>query len=372
MNIPADLTRRVQDLAIQIQQIPAPTFAEQQRAEFVLQQMNQCGLKDTLMDEVGNVYGCLPGLSHETFTVISAHTDTVFPFQPGIALPMQIKGDILAGPGIGDNSLGVAGLFGLVWGLEGLGFSLPGDLWVVANTREEGLGDLQGMRAVYQRFGSQAKAYVVVEGMGLGSICHRALGAQRFRITARTTGGHSWTNYGSPSAIHELAALITRLTALDLPAKPRTTLNVGKISGGTSINTIASHASLELDLRSEQAEALDVLVKNVEGIVQQANTPGVEVNAEGIGRRPGGEIPARHPLVQLAVRCLEGLGLPAELEIGSTDANIPLSFGTPAICIGLTKGEGAHTLAENISTIPLNKGLSQLLEISCRVWDINS
>lgn len=355
------LARRTLDLAVSIQQIAAPTFSEQPRARFVQDCFLAEGLEDVGLDELCNVYGRLPGQGAAPPLVISAHIDTVFP----IATDLQVSRDDhkIAGPGIGDNALGVAGLVGLLWALKRRNSPLPGDIWLVANVGEEGLGDLRGIRAVVNRFGAQVVAYLVLEGMALGQVYHRGLGVRRYRIAVNTAGGHSWVDHGRPSAIHELAELVTRLVALELPERPRTTLNVGIISGGTSINTIAAHAELELDLRSEGARALAGLAEKVELLVKGANRPGILVHSQVIGQRPPGKLPTSHPLVRLAEECLEGLGLRANLGVGSTDANIPLSQGIPAICIGLTTGGGAHTVNEYINTAPVAQGLAQLLSI---------
>jgi acetylornithine deacetylase/succinyl-diaminopimelate desuccinylase-like protein len=168
--------------------------------------------------------------------------------------------------------------------------------------------------------------------MALGQVYHRGLGVQRYRITARTAGGHSWVDYGRPSAVHELAALIVELKGRELPEQPRTTLNVGIVSGGTSVNTIAAEAHLELDLRSESPQVLQELAAQVESMVQAANRTGddfVEMRAEVIGQRPAGEIPASHPLVRLAMAfCRRRVFLAPEHRL--TDANVPLSYGLPA------------------------------------------
>jgi tripeptide aminopeptidase len=240
---------------------------------------------------------------------------------------------------------------------------LPGDVWLVANVGEEGLGDLRGMRAVVDRFGENVCAYLILEGMALGQIYYRGLGVQRYRITVNTTGGHSWVDYGKPSAIHELGNLIGRLAALEVPVQPRSSLNVGVIAGGTSVNTIAPEAHLELDLRSENGVALSQLVHQVETLVSTANRPDVEVSLELIGRRPAGKLPSSHPLVRLAKRCLQAQGIPPNLTIGSTDANVPLSRGFPSICIGLSTGYGAHTANEYVHVGPLFQGLAQMVAL---------
>lgn len=369
---------RVLDLAVAIQQIPAPTFHEEHRGLYIRDRFLAEGLSDVCLSPSGNVYARLPGRGNARPCVITAHMDTVFP----MATPLEVirEPERIAGPGIGDNSLGVSGLFGLVWAFESNGVvnlpdqantlhsTLPGDVWLVANVGEEGLGDLCGMKAILSRFNDQPAAYIVIEGMSLGRIYHRGLGVQRYRITVRTAGGHSWIDHGRSSAINELALLITKLNNLSLPEKPRITLNVGVIEGGTSVNTIAAEANLELDLRSEEVGALTRLVDQVEQLIASANKTDVEVTSRIIGQRPAGEISAQHPLVRMAIHHLAKVNITPILSIGSTDANVPLSRGLPAICIGLTTGAGAHTIHEYILTRPLAQGLAQLVGIVTGVF----
>ena len=354
------------DLTVQIQQIPAPTFAETQRAQFVRGLFEAEGLQDISVDEVDNVFACLPGEGRARPLIVSAHLDTVFPIETD--LTVQRKKNRIIGPGIGDNSMGVGALIGLVQMLRARNISLPGDLWLVANVCEEGLGDLRGMRAVVDRFGAGVHAYLIIEGLSLGYIQHRALGVQRYRVTTKTTGGHSWSDYGRPSALHQLSTLVTQLTAIPLPDNPRTTMNVGRMGGGTSINAIAADAWLELDLRSESPQVLTELAQTVEQLIETANKPDVQVEAEVIGRRPAGELPVGHPLVRLAEDCLKEQGLEPRLMIGSTDANVPLSRGLPAVVLGVTNGTGAHTLGEYIYTEPVERGMQQLVQFVSRVW----
>jgi acetylornithine deacetylase/succinyl-diaminopimelate desuccinylase-like protein len=363
-----DLFERVVEQAIQIQAIPAPTFLERQRAAFVADQFIAAGLQTVHLDELGNVFACLPGDQSRSPLVVSAHLDSVFPADMDLTLNRQV--DRLHGAGIGDNALGVAGLFGLVWALQHKSRALPGDVWLVANVAEEGLGDLKGMRAVVDRFGKQVLAYIILEGMALGQVYHRGLEVRRFQIYAHTAGGHAWVDFGKPSAIHELAALASRIIALPLPQRPRTSLNIGVITGGISVNSIASIARFELDLRSEGARAVDQLAQQVGNLVRLANRPGVEMVIESIGKRLGGEISASHPLVQLAKQCLESQSILPNLTIGSTDANIPLNLGYPAVCIGLTTGGGAHTQQEYINLPPLRQGLDQLVSLVCKAYEV--
>jgi tripeptide aminopeptidase len=363
-----ELVAKVLDLAVAIQRIPAPTFEEQQRARFVFERFQAEALCDVEIDNVGNVYGCLPGSQSAPPLVVSAHLDTVFPAHTNLESSRQA--DKILGPGIGDNSLGVAGLLGLTWLLRQQAALLPGDLWLVANVCEEGLGDVRGMRAAVERFGTQPLAYIVVEGMALGQVYHRALAVRRYQITINTQGGHSWVDFGRPSAIHEIAGLIKNLVALPLPTQPRTSLNVGVISGGTTVNTIAAKAQLQLDLRSEEFYALENLASQVASVVRSAGRPGIDIDCEQIGSRPAGYISPQHPLIQLTRRCLESQGLQPNLGIGSTDANIPLSRGLPAVCMGITTGGKAHTLDEFINTPPVSQGLQALFSLVREAYQV--
>ncbi|MBW1903027.1 MAG: M20/M25/M40 family metallo-hydrolase [Deltaproteobacteria bacterium] len=369
-----DLVERVINLAETIQGIPAPSLDEGERSIFIKSQFEGVGLSNVLVDGIGNVYGRLSGAGGACPLVISAHLDTVF--SRGTDLSGRRDGDKIYGPGIGDNSLGVAGLIGLFWALcqrdSSRGRSgdapdmlpcLPGDIWLVANVGEEGLGDLMGMRTVVDRFSKDALAYIVLEGLALGQVYNRGLGVRRYRISSHTVGGHSWVDFGQPSAINELAALIMRLTGLETPERPRTTFNVGVISGGISVNTIAPQAHMELDLRSEGAGELKELARRIEGLVREGNQPGIQFTYEVIGDRPTGEIPAAHPLVELAMHSLRSQGIQPHLNIGSTDANVPLSRGFPAVCVGLSTGHGAHTVDEYIDAAPLALGLAQLVDL---------
>jgi len=338
------LLERILNFALQIQRIAAPTFHEGERARFVLERFQNENVTAVFSDSVGNVYARRQGQRKGFPVIITAHLDTVFQAQHN--QPAVWKGDCISGPGIGDNALGIAALFGILWALEEVPLSLSADLWLVATVGEEGLGNLRGMRAVVDRFGNRVLAYLVLEGMALGQVYHRGLGVRRYRLKVETAGGHSWVNFGRPSAIHHLARLIAALDSISIPHSPRTSLNVGVISGGISVNTIACLVQLTQQLLQ---------------LVQKSRSEGVQVSAELIGERPAGHLAEDHPLVKLALECLHEVGIKPIPNIGSTDANIPLSLGYPAIGIGLTYGEGAHTVRESISTPPLRQGMMQLM-----------
>jgi acetylornithine deacetylase/succinyl-diaminopimelate desuccinylase-like protein len=198
--------------------------------------------------------------------------------------------------------------------------------------------------------------------MALGHINHMAIQVRRYRLTARAEGGHSWMHFGRASAIHTLVRLGSKITDLVLPLSPKTTFNIGTISGGTSINTIAREASLDLDLRSESPGLLEAVAARVETLAAAFNTGGAQVEVHIIGDRPAGSLPREHPLVQLAARSLAEAGIPDfTYEAGSTDANIPLSRGLACVCIGLTRGANSHRPDEYIETRDVGKGLDSIV-----------
>ena len=369
ISLPPSFVKSVIDLACSIQQIPAPTFHEGQRALFVLDFFRRIGLEDIQQDFTGNVLARLPGVDRFARPlVVSAHLDTVHPL--GSSLALERSADHITGRAIGDNATGLAAMMMLPGLLRSNRSRLKGDLWLAANTGEEGLGNLRGIQAVTDRFGPDALAYLVLEGMGLGNVLHRGLGVERYRITVQTPGGHSWVDYGQPSAIHVLCNLVSELTSLPIPHKPATSLNVGVISGGISVNSIAAHASCELDLRSEDNQVLSGLVDEVHRLVRLTQQNSIYTVIELIGKRQAGSIPENHPLVQLACAVLSDIGIDPRLDIASTDANLPLSRGYPAICLGITQGSYAHTANEYIRTEPVGVGMIQLYEIVTRAWSI--
>ena len=364
----ADYIERLLDLAIQIQQVAAPTFEEQARAELVRLLFDEEGLAEVSTDAVNNVYGRLPGAAQAKPLIVSAHLDTVFPGSTD--LTVKREAERIQGPGIGDNSLGVAALFGLLWKLREQEALPAGDIWLVGNSGEEGLGNLRGMKALVDRFGAGVKAYLVVEGTALAHVYHRAIAVERYRVMVHTAGGHSWSDYGQPSAIHELARMVTQMTSIPIPGTPRTSLNVGTIAGGTGVNVLAPEAKLELDVRSESPDALDGVTRRVKEIVAAGNREGVKSEMVMIGQRPAGQIPENHPLVKLAEQCLADQGLTATFTSGSTDANIPLSRGVPAVVLGITTGGNAHTVQEFIDVPPIAKGMAQLVGFVAKVFGV--
>lgn len=336
--------------------VPAPTGEEMERSAVVRDLFASEGLATTV-DQLGDVVAVIPGVrGGGTAVLLAAHLDTVFV----AGTPLRVRRDKtrLHGPGVGDNSLGVAALVALPGLLRAAGFVPAVDLLLTGNVGEEGLGDLRGMRAVMDARPEVAAA-VAIEGHNLGRVTHVAVGSRRLRITVRGAGGHSWGDFGRANAIHGLAGIITELDALALPRAPKTTLNVGVIEGGVSVNTIAPEASCLLDLRSVDEAALGQLADRVSRLMSKPR-PGLTVTAEVIGNRPAGVVPLDSPIVRLATAVLAALGVDAAYDASSTDANVPIARGIPAICIGLTTGGNVHRPDEYIDLAPVAVGLAQL------------
>jgi acetylornithine deacetylase/succinyl-diaminopimelate desuccinylase-like protein len=367
----AEFTDRatIVETAIAIQQIAAPTFAEHERGRYVEQRMRELGLADVAIDEIGNVYGRRAGAAGGPGLLIAAHLDTVFPAHTD--LRVRYDGARIYGPGIGDNSLGVAALLHLAGAMHRHAVVNQGDIWFVANVGEEGLGDLRGIRAAVDRLHSQIAAAIALEGTGPDRVVHAGLGVRRYQISAAASGGHSWQDFGAPSAIHTLVRLASHLTMLDVPSEPRSSFNIGTIEGGTSVNTIAQHATLLLDLRSIDPAALTRLVEQVERIVLTARAaePQVTFTLEVVGDRPAGRIARSHPLVRAAAAAYAAAGINVTFDTASTDANIPLSRGIPAVCIGVSDGENAHRLDEYIVPERVPQSMRALLYLALAATD---
>jgi len=349
--------------AVAIQQIAAPTFEEAQRAAYVQARLSALPALDPnslAVDDLHNVYACLRGSdSARPAVLVSAHTDTVFSRQTSLCV--RQGDDVICGAGIGDNSLGVAALIATAELLARSQVRLPADIWFVANSREEGLGNLEGIRAVYARLSERLGCAIVIEGMALGHVYIGGIAVKRLRIACHTEGGHSWLHFGRPSAIHHLMRLGAQIAALHPPETPRTTYNIGVIEGGRSVNTIASEAALLLDLRSETREGLAALERSILNLIELNRTNGVRFEVTTVGERPAGSLPRDHPLAQLAQETLAYLGIPPILEHGSTDANALLAHGLPAVTIGITRGGNAHREDEFIEVAPIVDGIWQLI-----------
>lgn len=352
------------DDTLSIQAIPSPTFAEAARASWVHQAFDKIQNGVAEQDPIGNVYFRIRG-GDALPVIVTAHLDTVFSMD--VSLSCHRTTERIAGPGIGDNSIGVASLLHLA--SDFLDSRPPGDIWFVANVGEEGLGNLAGMRHVIAKFGGEVSGYIVIEGMALGHIYHRGLPVRRYQISADGTGGHAWIHNQRPSAIHALIEVGRKLLALELPSMPKTTLNIGKLHGGTTVNSIARNAFLELDLRSEDAPTVENLSEQIVRTVEEMEISGITLKMKKIGDRPGGGIPEDHPLVSAATESLKNVGITQiMLEAGSTDASAPLSQGYPAVCVGLTRGGDAHSLNEFIEIAHIETGYQSIVNLIERAF----
>jgi tripeptide aminopeptidase len=355
------VTPDVLELTALISAVPSPTGEETAKSLLVERLFATAGLA-TERDAIGDVVGVIPGRqSSRTRTsklVVAAHIDTVFP----IGTPLEIKrtSGRLTGPGVGDNSVAVAAAIKLADLLRIAGEVPAVDLLLTGNVGEEGLGNLRGIREVLTSR-SDIGAVVALEGHNLGRVTHVAVGSRRFRISVKGPGGHSWGDFGRPNAIHGLSKLIAELDAIPLPRSPKTTLNVGMISGGVSVNTIAPEASCLLDLRSIDESALRRLSDRVTRLVDRSNRgDAVDYTAESIGERPAGVVAVDSPIVQIAANTLAALGLEPSFDASSTDANVPIAAGIPAVCVGLTTGGNVHRTDEYIDLDPVPMGITQL------------
>lgn len=354
---------------VRLAETPAPTFAEARRAHYVYQRLRALGLGDVTRDDIDNVVGVWPGTEPcEPAVLVAAHMDTVFPEET--PLTARRDGDRLLGPGVGDNASNLAGMLAVAEALVRNDLHLRRDILFAATVCEEGLGDLRGIRQLMERLGSRVACVIAADG-GLGGLVHQGVGSRRLRLTCLAQGGHSWGAFGAPSAIHVLGRIIADISRLSVPRRPRTTFNVGMVSGGTSINTIAPAAEALIDLRSVDAQELRRLEDRVRRIVEQTSAAaGTRYRLEVIGDRPTGSIPDSHPLVQAVRLVHRRLGIETHSVPSSTDANIPLHLGIPAVTVGVTSGGNGHLVEEFICTKPLVQGLQQLALILAVVQDL--
>ncbi|MFM9106894.1 MAG: M20/M25/M40 family metallo-hydrolase [Chloroflexota bacterium] len=346
-------------LAARIAEAPAPTNDEAERSALFERLCRERGLH-TDVDALHDVVAVVPGErsgDDAPAVLVAAHLDTVFSRDTPISI--RADGDFLHGPGIGDNSVGLASTLAVADLLRETGVVPAVDVLLTGNVGEEGLGNLRGIRAVIDA-NPRIAAVIAVEGHNLGRVTHIAVGSRRLRITAVGPGGHSWGDFGRPNAIHALARLIADLDAIVLPWAPKTTLSVGMIEGGISVNTIAPSATCLLDLRSIDAGALARLVQQVEEAIARAEGDGIRFDVEVLGDRPAGEAALSSPAVRAATGALAALGIEPSFDASSTDANVELSRGIAAVCIGLTHGGNVHRPDEYIDTRPLAAGITQL------------
>jgi acetylornithine deacetylase/succinyl-diaminopimelate desuccinylase-like protein len=344
---------------VRLTEIPAPPFQEQRRAEYYLQQMHSRGLPDAYIDTEGNVIGIRRGSGDGPLFVIAAHLDTVFPLDTDVSV--EVRDGRYYAPGISDDGRGLTALLTLISAINASGMQTVGDIMFVGNVGEEGPGDLRGVKALFRDF-PQIDGFVSIDGSGVTRITNGGTGSRRFAVEFTGPGGHSFSAFGLVSATHALGRAIAKIGDLQVLEQPRTTFTVGTVSGGTSVNSIAQDAMFELDMRSNDAAELARLEARVRDVVQLAadeenarwNADGgtdkgqITVNFRLIGDRPTGTTSPDHELVQVAALAFAAVGSPVQgMQTSSTDSNMPMSLGIPAITIGGGgSGGGAHSTEE--------------------------
>ena len=342
---------------IRICSIPASPFGEQERAEYLSRKFSELGLTEVEIDEEGNCLGLLRGSSRSPLMVVSAHLDTVFSADTNFNV-VRRDGRLYA-PGIADDGCGLAALIALVQAIQSERIPTEGSILFVGTVGEEGEGNLRGVRHLFTkgRWAKHIDSFLSFDGPGLDRITNRALGSHRYRVEVAGPGGHSWGDFGLPNPVHAIGRAISRLASYPAPKEPRTTFNVGRIEGGRSVNAIPSEAAMEVDLRSAaegELQRLDAFFRRAvkdaideENATRRAGDPLLKLKVDLIGERPTGETPADSPLVELAMEATKLIGIEPRLDQSSTDSNLPISLGIPAITLGAGGSSAfSHSLDE--------------------------
>jgi tripeptide aminopeptidase len=351
------LEPRTHDDLVTLTEIPAPPFAEERRALAYLEMLREAGVDTAYIDEEGNAIGIRRGVQGGPTVVLSGHLDTVFP--EGTDVTVRIRGDTLYAPGVGDDTRGLIVVLTVLRGLNAAGIRTLGDVWFVGTVGEEGLGDLRGVKHLFRENGPRIDAFISIDGGGDSRVVNAGLGSRRYRATVSGPGGHSWGAFGLVNPAHALGRAIHRFdvaAAGYVAGGPRTSYNVGVIGGGTSVNSIPFEAWMEVDMRSVDADRLagiDALftetVRNAIAEQNAGRTRGaaLEVDLDLVGDRPSGEIDPATPFVQRAIAAISRFGHDPQLQRSSTDANVPIALGIPAVTLGGGGvGGGAHSLDE--------------------------
>jgi len=354
----------LKELIFCLTRIPAPSNDEIRRSEFIKKWLCDLGYKDAYIDEALNVV--LPIGDENDLTVFAAHIDTVFPdLEP---FEIKIDGDIAAAPGIGDNTTNLAMMLLTIKYIKENGLRPKGGIIFAADSGEEGLGNLKGIRHIMKVYGDRVARVIALDG-GVGGMTTAAVGSHRWRVTAKTAGGHSYGSFGNLNAIAVLASMISDFYKLEVPKfeGSRTTYNVGTITGGTSVNTIAQHAEMLFEYRSNDHRCIEIMKDHFLKAMEKTAATGADVTWELIGDRPGGSLvePARqNALIEEMTPILQQFcDKPIKTDASSTDSNIPLSMGIPSVCVGGGVGKGAHTRAESIDLSRLPQGYATVMAV---------
>ncbi|MGZ4871673.1 MAG: M20/M25/M40 family metallo-hydrolase [Candidatus Angelobacter sp.] len=366
----------------ELTEIPAPPFGEAARSEWLRQRFTALGLENVQVDDLGNVLGLLHGRLGAPLIGISAHLDTVFP--QGTALQTREEASRLYGPGISDNAAGVTALLAIANALKRSQLKPATNILFIGNVGEEGEGNLRGMRHLFSAspWREAIHSLLVIDGAGTDTYVNQALGSRRFEITFRGPGGHSWSDFGVPNPIILLSRALARFSEVQAPESPRTTYNVGVVSGGTSVNSIPESATARVDLRSASMEELQKLEDRLRECMAEAwreaplsHRSGelkVTLAIESIGDRPAAELPANARILQIVRAVDKHLRIESFPRLASTDANVPLSLGIEATTIGAGgDGGGAHTLREWFDCSNRDLGLKRILLVLLALTGVN-
>lgn len=358
----AEHERTVRDL-ITLTEIPAPPFAEERRASAYLDMLRAHGLEEVEQDEIGNVMGIRRGFGNGDMLVVAAHLDTVFP--AGTDVRVKREGTRLMAPGIGDDTWSLAVNLAYLRAMDAAGIRTRHDILFVGDVGEEGLGDLRGVRHLFEkgRHRGRIRAFLTVDSPNVDGIVSGGVGSRRYRVTFRGPGGHSYSAFGLVNPMYAMAEAARALAAVPVPAEPPTTHCVSVVSGGTSINAIANAVTIEVDLRSASAAELARLDGRFLAIVEQAvatenaarsrRAGAITAEIQRVGDRPAGETPKGAPIRDLAAAAVAAEGYSPSFEFSSTDANVPMSLGIPALKIGAGgRGGRAHSLDEWLDVEP--------------------
>lgn len=346
------------DEQVRICEIPAPPFHEDLRARELERLFKAAGLQDVRMDKAGNVIGVRPGAAPHPNLLLQAHLDTVFP--EGTKVKVTREGTVLKAPGIGDDCRGLAAMLGVIKALDDAKVQTPGTITFAADVGEEGLGDLRGTKELFSTtLKGGVDKFVSIDGLGL-NVTTVGVGSYRYRVEFKGPGGHSFGAFGMANPIQAMGRAIARIDALEVPAQPKTTFNVGRVGGGTSVNAIPFECWMEVDMRSSDKNSLETLHTKFKAAVQEAvdeenkrwNGRGpVTASLELVGLRPAGSTPVDSAIVITALAVTKLFGGTGRTGEGSTDANVPMNLGIPAITIGGGGREsGAHSLNETFDT----------------------
>jgi tripeptide aminopeptidase len=344
----------ITDQQIKLTEIPAPEFDESRRGEFLKQLFEASGLQ-VRVDKLGNVVAERAGTDPNSVVLLAAHLDTVF--AAGTDVRVKRDGSRLTAPGIADNSAGLAALVALGRALNEANVRTKSTIVLAGDVGEEGEGNLRGIRALVEAYRSKLVAVIAVDGASTEHITTQGIASHRYEIVITGPGGHSWSDFGAPNPITALARGIVRFSNVPVPDSPRSSYNFGTIEGGTSVNSIPARAAVKVDLRSEQESEVAKMEKSLRDAMQAGlrdelaaaneNTDALQITYRSLGARPAGKMQDNAPLVETIRSVDRFLGNRSRLERSSTDANIPLSIGIPAVSLGGGgKGGGSHTLAE--------------------------